>query len=64
MNHMKRVLAAAALAGAALSMTGTAQAAEPRNENSSFLHPLHDGYHSEGDGMGSEQDYLDHLAGL
>ncbi|MFF3209873.1 hypothetical protein ACFYYB_04350 [Streptomyces sp. NPDC002886] len=43
MNTTKRVLAAVALAGAALTVAGTAQAAEPREELSSYLVPSHDG---------------------
>lgn len=43
MTNMKRALAAVALAGAALTMTGTAHADWPREENSSFLAPSHDG---------------------
>ncbi|WP_042800582.1 hypothetical protein [Streptomyces sp. C] len=59
MNNMKRVLAAVALAGAALTMTGTAQAAEPRDEISSFLYPSHDraGW-TLADGMVSARDYV------
>ncbi|MFF4298072.1 hypothetical protein ACFY0N_31005 [Streptomyces vinaceus] len=59
MNNMKRALAALALVGAALTVTGTAQAAEPREEISGFLHPLHDGHYREGASIGSEQDYFD-----
>ncbi|MFE4257512.1 hypothetical protein [Streptomyces sp. NPDC056883] len=60
MTTMKRVLAAVALVGAALTMTGTAQAAEPREELSSYLTPSHDGvgderdfFYSLGDGVSS-----------
>ncbi|MFD8789318.1 hypothetical protein [Streptomyces vinaceus] len=51
MNTMKRVLVAAALAGAALTMTGTAQAADPPRERlSSFLT-------ASDDGVWNGQDY-------
>ncbi|MGW7106534.1 hypothetical protein ACWGHU_10305 [Streptomyces xanthophaeus] len=59
MTIMKRVLAAVALAGAALTVACTAQAAEPREQMSGYLYPLHDGHNP---GIGSEQDYLDQQA--
>ncbi|MGW6705436.1 hypothetical protein ACWGDE_11175 [Streptomyces sp. NPDC054956] len=47
---MKRVLVAVALAGAALTTTGAAQAAEPREQLSSYLT-------APGDGVWSGEDH-------